>query len=148
VIARLAFLLCLAGTLHSSVLAQTSPSESARLVAARAALDASHWEEAARLAQGPPAQSPDLDFIAGLALTHTERLKEASDAFEAGLKKAPHDSRFLVELAGIAYKQKNFGAAKKDLRAALRLNPHDAYASEFLGTLFYLEGNLEAALKY
>ncbi|HLZ52384.1 MAG TPA: tetratricopeptide repeat protein [Candidatus Acidoferrum sp.] len=148
VIARLVFLLCLAGALHSSVLAQTSPSDSARLVAARAALDARQWEEAARLAQGPPDQSPDLDFVAGLALAHTERLKEAREAFEAGLKKAPRDPRFLVELAGIAYKQKNFGVAKQELRAALRLDPHDTYSSEFLATLFYLEGNLEAALKY
>src|SRR2546425_12980376 len=34
------------------------------------------------------------------------------------------------------------------LHAALRLNPQDAYSSEFLATVYFLEGNLEAALKY
>src|SRR2546425_5061076 len=34
------------------------------------------------------------------------------------------------------------------LHAALRLNPQDAYSSEFLATIYFLEGNIEAALKY
>jgi hypothetical protein len=54
----------------------------------------------------------------------------------------------LVELAGIAYKQKDFRSAKKNLHAALRLNPRDTYSSEFLATIYFLESNIEAALKY
>ncbi len=69
-------------------------------------------------------------------------------AFEAGSRKAPKDPRFLVELAGISYKQKDFLTAKKRLRGALELDPKDSYSREFLATVYFLEGNLEAALKY
>jgi tetratricopeptide (TPR) repeat protein len=128
--------------------AQESSSEQARLAAARAALDDKQWEDAARLASGPPNQSADLDFIAGLALARLERWTDARTAFEAGRRKAPKNPLFLVELAGVAYKQKRLGNAKSYLHQALRLNPQDAYSREFLGTIYFLEGNLEAALKY
>jgi tetratricopeptide (TPR) repeat protein len=127
---------------------QEHASDEARLPAARMALDAGRWEEAARLAQGPAGQSPDLDFLAGLALARLEKWDEAKAAFEAGARKAPLDPRFLVELAGIAYKQKDFRTAKNKLHAALRLNQQDSYSAEFLATIYFLEGNLEAALKY
>src|SRR5260370_3971667 len=77
-----------------------------------------------------------------------ERWSEARLAFEAGVRKAPNDSRFRVELAGIAYKQKDFRTAKDNLHAALRLNPQDAYSREVLATIYFLEGNLEAALQF
>jgi tetratricopeptide (TPR) repeat protein len=127
---------------------QEHASDEARLPAARMALDAGRWEEAARLAQGPADQPPDLDFLAGLALARLEKWDEAKAAFEAGARKAPLDPRFLVELAGIAYKQKDFRTAKNKLHAALRLNQQDSYSAEFLATIYFLEGNLEAALKY
>jgi hypothetical protein len=128
--------------------AQEHASDEARLPAARMALDAGRWEEAARLAQGPADQPPDLDFLAGLALARLEKWGEATAAFEAGGRKAPRDPRFLVELAGIAYKQKDFRTAKNKLHAALRLRPQDSYSREFLATIYFLEGNLEAALRY
>lgn len=131
-----------------SVSAQDVPSDAARLAAAKGAFDGGQWEEAARLARGPAEQSPDLDFLAGLAFARLDRWKDAQESFELGHHKSPTDARFLVELAGVAYKQKNLGIAKSELRAALRLNAHDAYAHEFLGTLYFLEGNPEAALKY
>ena len=53
-----------------------------------------------------------------------------------------------MELAGVAYKQKDFRAAKNHLHAALKRNPRDSYSNEFLATIYFLEGNLEAALKY
>src|SRR5262249_24568510 len=59
-----------------------------------------------------------------------------------------NEPRFLIELAGIDYKQRDFAAAKTRLRAALGLRPGDSYAREFLGTLYFLDGNIEAALKY
>src|SRR5260221_9097790 len=77
-----------------------------------------------------------------------ERWSEAKLAFEAGVRKAPNDARFRVELAGVAYKQKDFRTAKDNLHAALRLSPQDAYSREFLATIYFLEDNLEAALKY
>src|SRR5438309_3140514 len=131
-----------------SAFAQDSASDQARLPAAQSAFDAGHWEQAAKLARGPADQSPDFDFLAGLALARLEKWQEAKLAFDAGFRKSPGDSRFLVELAGIAYKQKDFRAAKNHLHAALKLNPRDSYSSEFLATIYFLEGNLEAALKY
>lgn len=127
---------------------QDANRDQARLAAAQSALDAGRWGDAARLAQGPADQSPELDFLSGLAFARLEKWDEAKLAFEAGARKSPRDSRFPVELAGVAYKQKDFPVAKKDLLAALRLNPGDAYANEFLATIFFLEGNLQAALKY
>ncbi len=123
-------------------------SPAARQQAAQRALDAGDWAEAATLARGPADQSPELDFLAGLALARLEKWSESKLAFEAGFEKAPRDPRFLVELAGLAYQQKDFRTAKQHLGKALGLNAQDAYSREFLATIYFLEGNLEAALKY
>jgi tetratricopeptide (TPR) repeat protein len=131
-----------------SAVAQEVPSDAERLSVAQNAFDAGKWQEAAKLAQGPGGQSPDLDFVRGLALAKLQQWNEARLALEAGHAKAPREPRFLVELAGVDYKQKNFSSAKRHLRAALRLDSRDAYTREFLGTIYFLEGNLEAALKY
>jgi tetratricopeptide (TPR) repeat protein len=131
-----------------SAFAQDITSDQTRLPAAQSEFDAGHWEEAAKLARGSSDQSPELDFLAGLALSRLERWDEAKVSFDAGFRKAPGDSRFLVELAGVAYKQKDFRTAKQNLHAALRLNPRDSYSHEFLATIYFLEGNLEAALQH
>jgi len=128
--------------------AQQTLSDDARLFAVQKAFDSSNWEQAAKLAQGPPQQPVELDLLQGLALAKLQRWDEARRAFETGRRKAPGDSRFLVELAGVSYKQHNFPAAKGDLRRALGFHPHDAYALNFLASIYFLEGNLEAALKY
>ena len=60
----------------------------------------------------------------------------------------PRDPRFPTELAGVDFKQKKYARAARWLQLALRLNPHDAYVNEFLATIYFLEGNTEAALKY
>lgn len=88
------------------------------------------------------------DFYYGIALAHLGRLAEAQSTLEAGRHLAPIDPRFPVELAGIAFKQKNYPRTARLLRHAHRLEPNDAYANDFLGTTYFLEGNLEAALKY
>ena len=128
--------------------AQENASDAERFSAAQKAYDAGKWPEAAKLAQGPGSQSADFDFVRGLALAKLQRWNEAELALEAGHAKAPHQPRFLIELAGVNYKQKDFSAAKRNLRSALRLDPPDPYTHEFLGTIYFLEGNLEAALKY
>ena len=127
---------------------QDASPEQARLAAAQTVFDAGRWNEAARLSSGPADQPAELDFLRGLSLSRLEKWDEARLAFEAGARKSPRDARFPVELAGIAYKQKDFRLAKKELHAALLLNSTDAYTHEFLGTIYFLEGNLEAALKY
>jgi tetratricopeptide (TPR) repeat protein len=146
---RLTRVLIVVLLLGSPAYAQNKSSDDlARLTAAQKAFDAGHWQEAANLARGPAEQSPELDFLSGLALARLEKWSEAKLAFEAGSRKAPNDSRFLVELAGIAYKQNDFRTAKDRLHAALRSNPQDSYSREFLATIYFLEDNLEAALKY
>jgi hypothetical protein len=142
------FLLFVAFVLCLPARAQEFLSDAARQAAAQKAFDAGQWEEAAKLARGPANQPPELDFLAGLALAKLQRWDDARTAFEAGHGKAPGDARFLVELAGVDYKQHNLRVAKRELRAALRFDPRDAYTHEFLGTLYFLDGNLEAALKY
>ncbi len=136
------FFLCVAG------FSQDRSSEPARLAAAQSAFDGGHWDEAARLAQGPADESADFDFLRGMAFSRLTKWDEAKLAFEAGARKSPHDARFPVELAGIAYRHNNLRLAKKRLHAALLLNPRDAYTHEFLATIYFLDGNLEAALKY
>lgn len=88
------------------------------------------------------------DFERGMKLAGERRWAEAQSAFESGWRAAPLDKRFPVELAGIAFKLKRFETAKTYLRAALRLDPEDSYAAEFLATIYMLDGNQEAALKY
>ena len=141
-------LLSLLLALGSPAFAQETPSDASRLAAAQKAFDSEQWEEAAKLSQGPEGQSPDLDLLRGLALARQQQWNESRQSFAAGHLKNPNDPRFLVELAGIDYKQNDYSAAKRKLRAALRLGSRDTYALDFLGTVYFLQGNLEAALKY
>jgi len=143
------FFLVLFLALGSTAFAQDAVSDQARLHLAQSAFDAGHWEEAARLAQGPADQSPEFDLLAGLALARLEKWDEAKLAFNVGARKAPGDSRFVVELAGIAYKQKDFRSAKNHLQCSVKSEPAGfLFGAEFLATIYFLEGNLEAALKY
>jgi hypothetical protein len=107
-----------------------------------------HWEELVQLVPKVAVRSADLDYEYGVALAHLERWDEANEALRTGLRLAPHDKRFPIELAGVAFKQKKYGAAIGYLRRALRLDPKDAYANDFLATLYYLQDDLEAAVKY
>jgi hypothetical protein len=131
-----------------SPLQDTATTDAARLAEAQGAFDQKRYHDAARIAQGPANQPADLDFLAGLALAKLQRWQESRAAFEAGHRKSPRQARFLVELAGVDYKLKDMRAAKRELRAALKLEPKDKYTLEFLGTLYFLDGNIEAALKY
>jgi tetratricopeptide (TPR) repeat protein len=106
------------------------------------------WKLALQATSQCPAGSADVDYYRGLAFAGFDRWDEAKAAFESGEKSYPRDQRFPVELAGVAFKQKRFPAAKRHLRRALHLDPHDRYAINFLATLYFLDGNLEAALKY
>ncbi len=119
-----------------------------RLAAAQKAFDEEHYDEAARIAHGPANQSANLDFVAGLALAKLQRWQESRAAFLQGHRKEPQQARFLIELAGVDYKLKDSRAAKRELHSALKIEPKDEYTLEFLGTLYFLDGNTEAALKY
>jgi tetratricopeptide (TPR) repeat protein len=115
---------------------------------AKELFDQERWSQLIALLEKAPRTSADLNYYYGIALAHQQQWQEAGEALLAGQQLAPRDKRFPSELAGVAYKQKKFGEAKHDLYRALLLDPHDAYANEFLATVYFLEGNLEAALKY
>ena len=110
--------------------------------------EAGNWGEVVRAVRQSPDEPAGLLLYRGLALAHLQRWEEAKAAFAAGQALAPGDPRFLIELAGIAYREKQFSAAKRDLRRALAMNPKDDYANSFLASIYFQEGNLEAALKY
>jgi tetratricopeptide (TPR) repeat protein len=116
--------------------------------AAKQLFDQERWPELIQLLEKSPRTSADLNYYYGLALAHEQRWPDAGKALADGQRLAPRDKRFPVELAGVAFKQKKFAEAKRDLHRALRLDPKDQYANEFLATIYFLEGNLEAALKY
>ena len=104
------------------------------------------WQEIVQLAEIEVERSADLNYYYGTALARLERLDEARMAFQNGLGQQPGDKRFLLELAGVAFKQKDYAEAAGYLRRALRLDPADTYANDFLASVYFLQGNLEAAL--
>jgi len=134
--------------LPSAGIAQQPSPDDARLATAQKAFDSGDWEEAANLSQGPEDQPAELDFLRGLALARRQQWNESRQAFATGHLKSPGDPRFLVELAGIDYKQNDLSAAKRNLHAALRLGSRDSYTFDFLGSIYFLQGNIDAALKY
>jgi len=107
-----------------------------------------HWADLAALLQPVSPRSADQDFYYGIALAHLGRIPGARQALEDGRRLAPGDPRFPVELAGIAFQQKDYSFAARRLRQAVRLAPGDSYTNDFLATTYFLEGNIEAALKY
>lgn len=109
---------------------------------------AQRWQELLQAVEAASDSSADQDYYRGVALAHLERWDKAREAFLAGRRKQPLDKRFPLELAGISFKQKNYTHAASWLHRALRLDPKDSYANDFLATIYFLEGNLEAALKY
>lgn len=135
----LALLLATVGCLP----AQTDPALTAKQL-----FEQERWSDLAQLLQQSPRNSADLDYYYGFALAHLERWAEARSVLSDGQRLAPNDKRFPIELAGVAFKQKKYGEVRHDLHRALRLDPRDEYANEFLATVYFLQGNLEAALKY
>ncbi len=123
--------------------AQTNPAATARQL-----FEQEKWQELIQQLQNVPRTSADLNFYYGVALAHQQRWQESRSALITGNRLAPRDKRFPIELAGIAFKQKRNNDAKRFLRRALQLDPEDTYADEFLATIYFLEGNIEAALKY
>jgi len=106
------------------------------------------WAGVVRLAQSMPSRSAQVNLYYGLALGHLNRLSDARQVFLEGHRQCPSDKRFPEELAGVAYEQKRLPEAARWLRLAVRLDPRDDYANNFLATLYFLSGNLDAALKY
>src|SRR5256886_4288715 len=106
------------------------------------------WKKVVNLIEPTQTRSPDLQFYYGIALAHLGRLDDARSALLSGARARPRDKRFPLELGGVAFKQKLYPEAVRYLRRAVKLDPGDAYANDFLATVYFLQGNLDAALKY
>lgn len=132
--------ICLAGQTPDAP--GTTVDELKRLAAAQ------QWQEITRRVGELPARSADADFYNGSALAHLGRYTEADVALQAGEQLAPHDPRFPVERAGVAFEQKRYPQAARLLRRAEQCGAIDSYTNNFLGTVYFLEDNLPAALKY
>lgn len=110
--------------------------------------DAGRWSDVVRAVPDAPGQAAALDLYRGLALAQLGHLGQAETQLKDGFARHRHDARFPAELAGIAYRERRFSEAKIDLLRSLALDPGDRYANDFLASIYFLEGNLEAALKY
>jgi tetratricopeptide (TPR) repeat protein len=114
----------------------------------RQLFEQSRWQEIVQTIQARPTGDADLDYYYGSALGQLGRWDDARRTLLAGYQIAPQDKRFPIELAGVVFKQQRYDEATGWLRRALRMDPADSYANDFLGTVYFLQGNLDAALKY
>ena len=126
-----------------SCVCQTASVESVRKL-----YEQKQYAEIVRLVPPSASDPAELDLYRGLALAQLQRFSEAKAALEDGERKDPHEERFPVELAGVAYRTNNLDEAQRNLRRALHLKPQDSYALNFLATIYLLRGNLPAALEY
>lgn len=106
------------------------------------------WPELVNRLSAVNNRSPEEEYEYGIALAQMGKWDQARAALVRGYRMEPTDKRFPVELAGVAFRQKDNGRAAGYLHRALRLDAKDDYANEFLATIYFLQGNLEAALKY
>ena len=127
---------------------QVALSSTDRLSEVRKLYDAGRWNDVVQAVPESPDVEADLQLYRGLALAQMKRWEEAEKTFDAGRLRNPRDARFLVELAGIAYREKRLEKAKRYLSRSLAINPKDDYANNFMASIYFLQDNLEAALKY
>jgi tetratricopeptide (TPR) repeat protein len=106
------------------------------------------WPELVQVLGNVHDRSAEQEFQYGIALSHVERWDQAREAFLHGSRLQPRDKRFPIELAGVAFKQKQRRRAIAYLQRGLHLDPRDDYANEFIASIYFLQANLEAAVKY
>lgn len=133
---------------YSRAQSASATSPGAKTTAVKKLYDAGRWNAVVQAVPESPDEPAKLTLYRGLALAQLQRWREAKKTFELGLLRHPRNPDLLEELAGVDYHQKNYAAAKHLLRRALSINPRDAYANNFLASIYFLQGNLEAALKY
>lgn len=96
------------------------------------------------------AAGEDEDAIvnSGLFLASQGRWADARQEFLRGARAYPEQTRFLIELGGIAYRMGDREDAKSYFKRVLAIDPGDSYANDALGSIYLIEGRLEAALVY
>jgi hypothetical protein len=110
-------------------------------------LDSAQWQRVVDTLGPLRTRAAEENYEYGTALAHLERWWQADAALATGERQAPQDERFALERAGVAYRQKKYARAARELRRALKLKPEDAYAANFLATVYFLEDNLPAAVE-
>jgi tetratricopeptide (TPR) repeat protein len=145
---RTTVLILLIAVCPALIRAQSEPADSSSISRIRALVAEERWHEIIRLAEAESQPGPDISLFHGTALARLERWGEAIRVFKRARNEYPRDKRFLIELAGVAFKQRAHAEAADYLRSALRLDPGDRYALDFLASVYFLQGNLQAALKY
>ena len=110
-------------------------------------ITAQQWQQIVDRIGQVTQRDAEMEYDYGTALAHLQHLPEAAAAFRAGQRLAPQDARFPTELAGIAFQKKQYALAAARLRRAHRLAPGDSYVNDFLGTVYFLDGNLPAAIE-
>lgn len=144
-----AFLLFLQSGWTCPNLGQLDPASDAELLAAIKILyQSGQWDAVIERVSAASSRVAELDYYRGMALARLQRWQEASQAFENGERKIPADKRFPLEHAGVFFKMGDLSKAKACLRRALKLDPQDSYGQEFLASVYFLEGNLEAAIQH
>ena len=114
----------------------------------RQLFEQSRWQEIVDQLHSVRLHEANLYFFYGSALAQLGRWESARSALLEGHRLAPYDKRFPIELGGVAFKQQRYAESAAWLRGALRIDSSDQYANNFLATVYFLQGNLEAALKY
>ena len=142
-----ALLLVLASILSAKVTGEETPDKAQSLPAQQLFAD-ERWQEVVQAVEGTSRRTADLDYYYGSALAKLGRMEDAREAFLAGYRLQPRDKRFAIELGGIEFLSKHYSKAADWLRIASRISPGDPYVNDFRGSVFYLQGNLDAALKY
>jgi hypothetical protein len=131
-----------------AALPQAATPDAERVSQIKQMYDSGRWNDVIQGVPDRDNENVELQMYRALALAKLEHWDEARETLEAGAARYPRDSRFFVELGGIAYRQSNFSLAKRELRRALRIQPRDDYANTFAASIYFLEGNLESSLKY
>ncbi len=145
---RGALLLAFASLLATGVSGQNATGVAPLSLRAQQLFAEENWQEVVRAAEGAYGRTADLDYYYGIALAKLGRLEDAHEAFLAGSRLHPRDKRFVIELGGIEFLRKRYAKAADWLLIASRLSPDDAYVNDLCGSVFFLQGNLDAALKY
>ena len=93
-------------------------------------------------------QSPESEHRRALDLAAAGNVEQAKAILVTEQEKNPGDKRFPIELAAIGFKAGNYREARRHIHRALRIDPDDVYANDFVATVYLLQNNTEAALKY
>ena len=146
---RLIFLLALLFFHAAPALPQSDSSAPDRKSKITKLYDAGRWNEVIGAVPESSNEDPDLELYRGLALAHLQRWPEAAKTFEAGLAGHPRDAAIPHRARGHCLSRKTIFVCKTGTPP--RLAPSSRAMPiplDFLASIYYLEGNLEAALKY